>query len=101
MISMLETVVQEGTGRDAAIDGYRVAGKTGTAEYVDEDTGLYAKTPTTSISACCPTSTVGMFLSVCERGSGTEEIPPKCLEDNDRGNKPLPRSAERLSRCRA
>lgn len=43
MISMLETVVQEGTGRDAAIDGYRVAGKTGTAEYVDEDTGLYAK----------------------------------------------------------
>lgn len=43
MISMLETVVEEGTGTGAAIDGYRVAGKTGTAEYVDEDTGLYAK----------------------------------------------------------
>ncbi|EJZ83593.1 peptidoglycan D,D-transpeptidase FtsI family protein [Slackia piriformis] len=43
MISMLETVVEEGTGTGAAIDGYRVAGKTGTAEYVDEDTGVYAK----------------------------------------------------------
>ena len=43
MISMLETVVEEGTGTGAAIDGYRVAGKTGTAEYADEDTGVYAK----------------------------------------------------------
>ena len=43
MISMLETVVEEGTGTGAAIDGYRVAGKTGTAEYVDEDMGVYAK----------------------------------------------------------
>lgn len=43
MVSMLETVVESGTGRDAAIEGYRVAGKTGTAEYVDEKTGLYAK----------------------------------------------------------
>lgn len=43
MISMLETVVEEGTGVGAAIEGYRVAGKTGTAEYVDEETGLYAK----------------------------------------------------------
>lgn len=43
MVSMLETVVQEGTGKDAAIEGYTVAGKTGTAEYVDEETGLYAK----------------------------------------------------------
>lgn len=43
MVSMLETVVEEGTGQGAAIDGYTVAGKTGTAEYVDEDTGQYAK----------------------------------------------------------
>lgn len=42
MVSMLETVVEEGTGTGAAIEGYRVAGKTGTAEYVDEDTGQYA-----------------------------------------------------------
>lgn len=43
MVSMLETVVEEGTGTGAAIDGYTVAGKTGTAEYVDEETGQYAK----------------------------------------------------------
>ena len=41
MVSMLETVVTDGTGTDAAIDGYTVAGKTGTAEYADEEYGGY------------------------------------------------------------
>ena len=41
MVSMLEAVVTEGTAKNAAIDGYTVAGKTGTAEFVDEDTGAY------------------------------------------------------------
>lgn len=39
MVSMLESVVTEGTGQLAAIDGYAVAGKTGTAEYADESGG--------------------------------------------------------------
>lgn len=41
MVSMLETVVTDGTGTGAAIDGYSVAGKTGTAEYADEERGGY------------------------------------------------------------
>lgn len=39
MVSMLKTVVEEGTGVDAAIDGFSVAGKTGTAEYAVEGRG--------------------------------------------------------------
>jgi len=43
--SMLATVVEQGgTGTSAAIDGYQLAGKTGTANKIDNDTGEYSKT---------------------------------------------------------
>lgn len=41
MIDMLKTVVSDGTGTAAAIDGFNVAGKTSTAEIYDEENGGY------------------------------------------------------------
>lgn len=40
LIDMMESVILEGTGRTAALENYRVAGKTGTAEKIDDD-GTY------------------------------------------------------------
>ncbi len=43
LIDMMESVILDGTGYAAAIEGYRVAGKTGTAEQLDEF-GSYSST---------------------------------------------------------
>ena len=43
MTDMLKTVVTNGTGKAAAIDGFNVAGKTSTAEIYDEENGGYRK----------------------------------------------------------
>ena len=42
--SILEGVVTDGTGAKAAIPGFRVAGKTGTAQKIDPRTGAYSST---------------------------------------------------------
>ena len=51
---MLQSVVDEGTGHLARIPGYTVAGKTGTAQKVDPETGLYGDEYVTSFIGFAP-----------------------------------------------
>ena len=51
---MLVGVVEEGSGERARVPGYSVAGKTGTAEKVDPETGLYGGGYVTSFVGFAP-----------------------------------------------
>jgi len=52
---MLRGVVENGSGEPARVPGYSVAGKTGTAEKVDPETGLYGGGYVTSFIGFAPT----------------------------------------------
>ncbi len=68
LTAMLEKVVEKGgTAEDGAVEGYRVAGKTGTAQKVDSLTGTYSVDKRFSsfvgyLPADAPRVVIGIFL---------------------------------------
>lgn len=67
---MLTTVVEDGTGKDAAIEGYTVAGKTGTAEYASESGGYVEGNSNISFVGFLPNSNSQLVCFV-----GATEVP--------------------------
>jgi cell division protein FtsI (penicillin-binding protein 3) len=53
---MLQGVVEEGSGHSARIPGYTVAGKTGTSQKVDPETGAYGDEYVASFIGFAPAS---------------------------------------------
>ena len=65
MKKMMEGVVLDGTARRAMLDGYTVAGKTGTAQKVDPATGAYSKTKyVASFVGFSPVNTPAITIAV-------------------------------------
>ncbi|MDG2306395.1 MAG: penicillin-binding protein [Candidatus Binatia bacterium] len=61
---MLELVVSEGTGKNARIQGVRVAGKTGTAQKVDRETKRYGKERLASFIGFAPAEQPALVVVV-------------------------------------
>lgn len=68
--SMMEQVVKRGTGTDAQIDGYRVVGKTGTAEIASEEGGYQKGVYDISFVGYLPDSSTNLVCFV-----GATEVP--------------------------
>ena len=62
---MLQKVVSDdGTGKEAKIEGYTVGGKTGTANKIDRNTGQYTETYIASFVGYAPATKPGLVVAV-------------------------------------
>jgi cell division protein FtsI/penicillin-binding protein 2 len=64
LMSMLEDVVIEGTGQEAEVEGYQVAGKTGTAAKPDPSGGYSSSRYVASFVGVVPASTPRLVVLV-------------------------------------
>jgi cell division protein FtsI (penicillin-binding protein 3) len=65
MRSMMEGIVVEGTGKNAALNGYSAGGKTGTAQKVDPETHTYSHTKlVASFAGFAPVSSPAISIAV-------------------------------------
>ncbi len=94
MRKMMESVVLEGSGRNAALDGYSAAGKTGTAQKIDVLTHTYSHTkhiasfvgfapvnnPAISIAVIIDSSTVGNYHGAFVSAPVFKEVAQEVLE---------------------
>jgi cell division protein FtsI (penicillin-binding protein 3) len=70
MRQMMEGVVLEGTGRKAVLQGYTSAGKTGSAQIYDPQTGTYTHTYNASFLGFAPVGNPRVVIAVTLHGTG-------------------------------